>query len=636
MSIVVFPLNAGPNTHPSLARQFSNFAQQLVSDGIQTPIDFVTLSIQIPEDGNRIAMVNPAETLNEPEIIMGVFQQREDITRAVDGLLTRREDGSFELKLRCFERLNETPIDEAAAEFPANQCFDAFRLAVKFIAKQAGQSMPAEWESSNDFLGTDQQEALLDFLEGHDAALYINQAGGQVVSAFDPLPPMEKLLRAYEADRDWEAPYASLVMLCRLCTQHRIGAAENAEKMLEKLVEGNPEDMRALFALGELYEAMGEFNKACDAFEKALNATPEDNPDRSVMLTKLGVTQMNAGMPANAERTIRKALELEQAEKPSMGFLADILRATGRQHEVPNEWRSVVEAVPTHPLPWVQLANSLLNDAGNEAEALRTYERGLEHAENNVVVKRYFAPVLLNIARREKQGEKTTEANDMVDRALDLYEDCLDAEPNDVALLMEYVDALVLAGRNFEVPKVLRDILKLTDGRNPNVWSNAQALLIELEQPKRAEAVAEAQQKLEQGDAEGAVKSLRPLKNWLTDYWKLWAVMAQGLLAVDENAEAEEASTRLLNLMPVYEPGYNLLVESLIRQKKSDQAYQIMGQVMPNFTQSLNMAIVYARAARYAGHTEEARNLAQQIRQAASQNQEMLTALTPVLQEIEA
>ncbi len=636
MSIVVFPLNAGPNTRPSLARQLSNFAQELAREATGAEIDFVTLSIQVPEDGNRIAMVNPSETLNEPEIVQGVFGQREDISHAVEGLLAKQEDESYKVTIRCWERGNETPVDQSELTFKPENSFDAMRMLLEFICKSAGKELPADWKTGTAFIGTDDQVAFLKYLEGHDALLYINQAQGNVVSTFLPGPALELLNEALDADADWEAPYVSMVMLCRLCTQYRLGAADVMEGYLQKLVAKEPGDMRGWFALGELYEAMGEHNKASDAFEKCLNATPEDHADRAVLLTKLGVSQMQAGMPANAERSLKKALDLEGPEKPSMGFLADILRASGRQHEIPALWKSIVDAVPENPWPRVQYANSLINDAGSEPEGLRAFDLGLETSENPVIIKRFYAPVLMNIARRERDAEHIAEANDMIDRALDMYEDCLDVEASDVALLMEYVDALMFANRSFEAPKVLRDILQLTDGRDQNIWANAQALLIELEQPKRAEAVEEARIKMEAGDVETGIKHLRPLKNWLADYWKLWAVMAQGLLAVNEDVEAQEASTRLLNLMPSYEPGYNLLVESLIRQSKGEEAYNIMSQVIPNFPQSLNMAVIYARSARHAGRNDEARNVASQIRSAASQNPQMLEALGPVLAEIEA
>jgi Flp pilus assembly protein TadD len=232
------------------------------------------------------------------------------------------------------------------------------------------------------------------------------------------------------------------------------------------------------------------------------------------------------------------------------------------------------------------------------------------------VIKRFYAPYLA------EKGE--------LDRAMDFYEDCLDVAPTDVPLLLEYANTLQKAGRDFEIPKILRDVLQTNP--DPNTRAQTLAWLIELEQPKRVESVVSAEKKMGEGDFAGAVRDLKPLRNWLADYWKLWAMLSAAHNRLGEAEEAEQAAKKLLELFPGCEPGYGELVSALSAQDRNDEAYQIMRFAAMNMPGALGVHVNLALAAKRAGHADEARSLARQIREAVGPNEE----LEPVLAEIEA
>ena len=204
---------------------------------------------------------------------------------------------------------------------------------------------------------------------------------------------------------------------------------------------------------------------------------------------------------------------------------------------------------------------------------------------------------------------------------MDYYEDVIEMAPGDVQLLIEYAQTLQAAGRTFEVPKVLRDVL----GGNPDPNTRAQTLawLVELEQPKRVESVAQAQEKMNAEDYEGAVKILRPMRSWLADYWKMWALYAAALNRSGDFREAEEASNRLIQLFPGNEIGFAELGNALGPQGKHEEQYNAMRYGLSVLPNSLPIVVNYGLAAKRLGKDDEAKQIAEALRPAAAENKDL-------------
>lgn len=608
MKIAVLPLNAAQNTPPALGRQFSNFVADTLRTATGAEINAVSFLAQMEgEDGARAAFVNVSDTLMEWDWVKQMFDQSE-FDRIMDGLL-QLEGETFTMTTRVFEKDNETPLVDRTETFGKTEVFDKLRHMLKDLASHAGIELPGELQPENLTFGTDDAAAFLKFLEGYDALQYIQQANGAVAKEFNPKPSVDALLEATEADADFVAPYETLVQLCRLLTQYRIGTFEWVEEALNKLNALAPDDFRASYALGEAYQAIGNMPRAADFFEKAITIAP----DESAIYTRLGMVQMQMNMPVNAERNFRKAIELEDDTKPSLDFLAGVLQQTERAHEVPALWKEQVEREPKNPVARAKYAVALLQ-AGQTDQGEKAFEEALEAVDDTMPVKRFFAPYL------SQKGDH--------DRAMDFYEDFIDQNPNDIPALWEYANTLKAAEREFEVPKVLKDIL----GSNPepNLRANALAWLTEIEQPKRAQAVEQANEKLQSGDFEGAIRDLKPLRNWLADYWKMWFVLGAAFNQAGASAEAEEAMTRLINIFPGFEPAWGELLQSLSMQGKHQEAYNAMQFAVNNMPQSLSVHVNLALAAKRVGHEEEARNLARQIREAVGANPDLEKVLSEV------
>jgi Flp pilus assembly protein TadD len=613
MRIAVLPFNAAEGTKPALGRQFAAFAAEQLRAHAEVDINVVSFLTQIDDEGGeqRMAFVNISDALLPYEQLKDLFEQA-DVALVEDGYL-KQEDDAFDLTIRFHGKESEEPLRQEEIHFTKAELFPTLHRLVKTLAEAGSITLPEALAGETMEFGTDDPEVFLDFLEGYDALNYINQANGMVAHEFSPQGAFDSLTRAVEKDPDFEGSYQVAVQLARQCGAHRIGTLELVEGALKRLIELVPDDFAAYFALGELYGSVNDFHRASDMFEKAL----QKNPDDPALLARLGITQMQSGMPVNAERNFRKAMELEGPEKPSADLLAQVLSGTGRGHEVPPLWKSMVEANPQNGEAHAKYGVSLMQ-AGNEDLAVKAFENGLDVLEDNTVVKRFYAPLLV------QKGD--------FDRAMDFYEDVLDVAPNEIPVLVEYAQTLEAADRLHEVPDVLKRILGAE--ADPNTRATVIARLIEIEQPKRVETVEAAREKMEAGDFQGALRELRPMKNWLADYWKLWFFLAAANNQVEQYDEAAEAAQRALEIFPGCEPAYGEFATALTGQGKHEEAYNLMRYAASNNPGSLPIHLNLGLAAKRAGHVDEAKQLARQIREALV-NDPNRQQIDPILEEIE-
>jgi Flp pilus assembly protein TadD len=289
------------------------------------------------------------------------------------------------------------------------------------------------------------------------------------------------------------------------------------------------------------------------------------------------------------------------------------LQQTGREHEIPALWKEILDKNPKNAAAHAKYAIALVQ-TGNEEEGEKAFEYAVSTLEDSSLVKRYYAPFLA------QKGD--------LDRAMDFYEDCLDLAPTDIPLLLEYAQTLKKADREFEVPKVLRDILACNP--DPNTRAQVLAWLIEIEQPRRTEIVEKAREQVENEEYEAALTQLKPLRNWLADYWKMWLLLSVANNKVGNHDEAEEAVKRLLELYPACEPAYSELNTSLWKLGRPDEAYNFLRYAASNMPQSLAVHINLALAAKRAGKDDEAVGLARQIREAVGNNEEVEKVLAEI------
>jgi Flp pilus assembly protein TadD len=612
MKVAVLPFIAAEGTKPAYGRQFAVFASDQVRSASDAEINTVSFLTQVGEEGGqqRMAFVNIPELLGYDQL-KDLFEQA-GVEIVQDGML-KEEDDRFKLTVRFHGKERDEPLQQEEFDFPKTEVFAYLHRLVKLLAQYAEVQLPENLAGDSMEFGTENSTAFLSFLEGYDSLNYVQQSNGLVAKEYNPQGSIDSLISSLELDPEFDGPYQVLVQFCRVCASHRIGSYESLHQALTKLTQMFPTKFGAFFGLGEIYQSINDLGKAAESFEKAVSLEPNDPG----LYARLGMVQMQVQMPVNAERNFRKALALEGDDKPSADLLAQVLQQTGRGHEIPPLWKSLVEKNPQDANSQAKYAIALIQ-AGNTEQGERVFENALEVVEDNTVIKRYYAPLL---------AQKSE-----FDRAMDFYEDVLDVAANDVPVLIEYAQTLEAAGRGFEVPNVLKTILQSEP--DPNTRANTLARLIELEQPKRVESVENARTKMEANDFAGALRDLRPMKNWLADYWKMWYLMAAANNQLQNFVEAEEAARKTLELFPGCEPGFGELANALTGQEKFEEAYQLMRYAATSNPSSLPLHLNLGLAAKRAGHTEEAKMMAKQIREALAQDPNRVQ-IDPVLDDME-
>lgn len=626
MSKITFlPFNVAEPVRPALGRQLAHFLHETIKNQPETETHYLTAMAQIGEgDQREAAFVNFSDKLNEKEFLKQLIGQT-GAEYIVDGLLVDKEPG-YVITLRVYNGKDEEEPKPFERGFRVEDIFDTVKWMIANVVQSTNTKTAPDFVDSMQF-GTNHPEAFRDFLVGFDAVAYLQQAGDQAAKAFDIGIAFDSLIASVEADKDFLGPYEAALQLARLSAQYNVGNFALVEEKVKKIIDIQPDDWRGHFVLGELYMAANRMNDANSKLEKAVflmeqdyrQAQKEIEQGKAIELphlepsvyARLGMSQMALGMAVNAERTLRKAADLDDEQNVARDLLSSLLAQLGREHEIPTLWKTVIDKNPKNGEAWAKYAISLSQN-GKHVEAGEAFEEGLKTTDGALIVKRYYAPYLVG--------------KEEYNRAMDLYEDCIEAAPKDVPLLVEYAQTLDRAGRQHEIPDVLNAVLAAEPDQNTK--AQTLAWLYELEQPKRTEVLQRAQEKIDKEDFAGAVADLEPLVQWMQDYWKPWLLLAQLYNRLARWSDAERAAVQLINLFPGCEPAYGELGQALSRQERHEDAYRMLSFALRSMPGSLAIAINLALAAKRAGHKDEARRLAKQIREAVGdENIEVSRAL---------
>jgi Tfp pilus assembly protein PilF len=157
------------------------------------------------------------------------------------------------------------------------------------------------------------------------------------------------------------------------------GAEVPAILLYEKARHDNPRvTAQASRRLAVLYDRQGDFLHALEEYQKAL----QENPRDSDVLNDLGYSYYNNGKLDEAEKALRRAVNLKPENKRAWVNLGLVL---GAQHRYPESLEAFGKAV-TEAQAQCNLA-FLLTAEGKREEAKQTYERALRLDPNLVGAK---------------------------------------------------------------------------------------------------------------------------------------------------------------------------------------------------------------------------------------------------------
>jgi cytochrome c-type biogenesis protein CcmH/NrfG len=138
---------------------------------------------------------------------------------------------------------------------------------------------------------------------------------------------------------------------------------------IERMLAANPNNLEALIQLGNDYYDIRNFEKAAEAYQKALQIDPR-NPN---VWSDLGAAFRRLGKPQDAVNSFRKSLEIDPNHSISLFNLGLVLRDDFKDYPAAlKEWEQFLQKAGDSPhavmvRPWVQDLRQKVEGAPGEA-----------------------------------------------------------------------------------------------------------------------------------------------------------------------------------------------------------------------------------------------------------------------------
>ena len=195
--------------------------------------------------------------------------------------------------------------------------------------------------------------------------------------------PGEALASAFDAPLKGSLNSSSVATLERTRPNEAVGesrgeADEAMIKKLEALGYLTPDNPNALNNLGLRYQKEGDFEKAVEQFEKAL----ELQPNYAAALNNLGICYGNLDRLDEAERSFKRAIEINPKDIFAMNNLAVICLRTHRLNEAGQYAQEALEIEPQYASAHFTLG-SIYATVGQFAQAEKEFEAALEIEPGN-------------------------------------------------------------------------------------------------------------------------------------------------------------------------------------------------------------------------------------------------------------
>jgi len=227
---------------------------------------------------------------------------------------------------------------EEQVRFLAPLLFDPVR-AVRIEAAQRLSSVPA------DLFSPDQRKAfdggLAEYVGAMEYSADFAASRHNLGILYTNLGEFDKARRNYEAaiaiDNLFYPAKVNLAIL-----YNRTGRNRDAEALLRSVLKIRPDDPDVSYSLGLLLAEEKEYGEALGYLKTAARSAPE----RSRPLYNLGLLQQRTGDASGAERSLKKALDLEPRNLDYLFAVADLYVKAGRYREARGIAERMVAAYP--------------------------------------------------------------------------------------------------------------------------------------------------------------------------------------------------------------------------------------------------------------------------------------------------
>lgn len=412
-----------------------------------------------------------------------------------------------------------------------------------------------------------------------------------------------------EAERGVEsAPKDSDAYQVRAVVRKKLGKTKEAEADFLEAIKLDPESSTAHVALGEFLYGERKANEAMKEFDRAI----ELNPDNFEALTDRAALFNDLGKTKEAIRDISAAIERGN-RGPQIYFTRGMARADlGDMSGALADLNEAVLRDPSHFLGYAARGKQYL-DQGRFDWAVEDLRRATERAPTNGVIAGNYTRALLFTGQIDEAvtvGKKASElspgnynacigyvlaleCSDRTSEAIKAFEDALKADPESVALLMDFAGFLA---RHFD-PKV-------RDGKKAAELATRACELTKFENEECLMALADSLAVQSRFDEANKVLDRSPNKESEKVRYRRGLFAAKQVLTYDQLATVAESlaargrfeptipvADRIIKRDPKGANGYVLRGRSLIelrRYREASEALETAVKLDPNNLQAIN------------------------------------------------
>lgn len=145
-----------------------------------------------------------------------------------------------------------------------------------------------------------------------------------------------------------------------------------------KALEAEPANVSALLSIARLYEKQGNHRESAEFFGKALAVQPDAG-----IFNELAMSQKTSGSLAEAQATIKKAIELDPSNVRYRNNLADLLVAGGRSDEAVQQLEQVFPpAVANYNVAYMHFSNQNIAAAQQHLKLALQADPNLQQARD--------------------------------------------------------------------------------------------------------------------------------------------------------------------------------------------------------------------------------------------------------------
>ena len=228
---------------------------------------------------------------------------------------------------------------------------------------------------------------------------------------------------------------------------------EKAAKKFEKAIEKAPDDWQSHYNLGLAYLKLEKFADA----ERVLRRAVELNAQSALPQAALGSALMKTGKPGDAITAYQKALELDPTRLDVQSNLGQAYFDAGKYDDAIEAYKGALKNKPSDPSSFYNNLGYAYLKKGDTPSAIKWFEKNVEAAPNSAVT--YY-----NLGQMYRKAAADSGDAALWAKSADSLVKAADMDPKNILGLFLAGEALIMAKRDGEAMKYIDKYLAADPG----------------------------------------------------------------------------------------------------------------------------------------------------------------------------